>query len=114
MEIDDFRAYREKMNQKILDSENLDIKRLFALDSSVYRKGALDVKTKELMGLLASTVLRCDDCIFYHIDHCVEEGATDAEFHETLSIALIVGGSIVVPHLRFAFETIEKVRAEKI
>ncbi len=105
-----FRQYREKMNEKIVNSGNLDIKRFFGLDSSVYREGALDIKTKELLGLVASTVLRCNDCIFYHLIRCVEEGVKDEEIHEALSIALIVGGSITIPHMRFAFETLEEIK----
>ena len=108
--LDDFTAYRQKMNKKILSVDNLDIKRFFNLDGAVYRDGALDAKTKELLGLVASTVLRCNDCIAYHIIECVKAGATDAELHETLSIALIVGGSITIPHLRYAFEMLEEVR----
>ena len=107
-DFESFKVYREKMNQKILDSDNLDIKRFFALDSSVYRKGILKEKTKELMGLVASTVLRCNDCILYHIDRCVESGVTDAEFQEAISIALVVGGSITIPHIRYAFEMYDK------
>ncbi|MFH1700431.1 MAG: carboxymuconolactone decarboxylase family protein [Candidatus Zixiibacteriota bacterium] len=99
-----FRERRETMNKVILDRDNLNIKRFFGIDSACYRKGALDVKTKELLGLVASTVLRCDDCITYHIDRCIEEGVSDEEFDETMSIALIVGGSIVIPHLRRAYE----------
>ena len=110
--IQEFHAYREKMNKKILDAGNLDIKRFFGLDSSVYRKGALDAKTKELLGLVASTVLRCNDCILYHLVRCAEEGVTDDEFYEALSIALVVGGSITIPHLRYAFEMIEKIRSK--
>ena len=110
--LEEFRAYRKKMNKKILDAGNLDIKRFFSLDSSVYREGTLDAKTKELLGLVASTVLRCDDCILYHLVRCAEEGVTDDEFHEALSIALIVGGSITIPHLRYAFEMIEEIRSK--
>jgi len=105
-----FRQYREKMNEKILSGDNLNIKRFFALDTATYKEGALDVKTKELLGLVASAVLRCNDCILYHIVRCVEEGATDEEIHESLSIALVVGGSIVIPHMRFAFEKLEEIR----
>ena len=105
-----FREYREKMNEKILGSGNLDIKRFFGLDSSVYREGALDVKTKELLGLMASTVLRCNECILYHLIRCAEEGVSDTEIHETMSIALIVGGSIIIPHLRYVFDMLEEIR----
>jgi AhpD family alkylhydroperoxidase len=111
--LEEFREYRERMNGKILAGENLDIKRFFALDSSVYREGALPAKTKELLGLAASTVLRCDDCILYHLIRCSEEGVSDAEFHETMSVALIVGGSILVPHMRYAFEMWETIKAKK-
>lgn len=107
-DLESFRTYRETMNQRILDSDNLDIKRFFALDSSVYRKGALDEKIKELMGLVASTVLRCNDCILYHIDRCVQCGVNEEEFQEAVSIALVVGGSITIPHIRYAFEMYEK------
>ncbi len=107
---EEFKAYRETMNAKILASDNLEIKRFFALDSAAYRQGALDVKTKELLGLVASTVLRCNDCILYHIDQCIQAGVTREEFEESMSIALIVGGSITIPHLRYAFEMWEKVR----
>ena len=110
--LEEFRTYREKMNKKILDAGNLNIKRFFGLDSSVYREGALDAKAKELLGLVASTVLRCDDCILYHLVRCAEEGVTDDEFYEALSIALVVGGSITIPHLRYAFEMIEKIRSK--
>ena len=108
--LQEFEAYREKMNEKILNAGNLDIKRFFALDSSVYREGALNIKTKELFGLVASTVLRCNDCILYHLNRCVEEGVTDDELYESLSVALIVGGSITIPHIRMAFETIDTCR----
>ncbi|NQT25863.1 carboxymuconolactone decarboxylase family protein [candidate division KSB1 bacterium] len=109
-DLNEFKAYREKMNEKILSSENLDLKRFFALDSAVYREGALDVKTKELLGLVASTVLRCDDCVLYHIDRCVEEGMSKEEFEEVMSVALVVGGSIAIPHVRTAFEMFEKIQ----
>lgn len=111
-EIREFRETRERMNERILSADNLDLKRFFALDSAVYREGALNPKTKELLGLVASTVLRCDDCILYHLIRCGDEGVTDAEFYETMSIALIVGGSIAIPHLRTAFEQWEKVRTK--
>ena len=109
----EFREYREKMNEKILNADNLEMKRFFALDSSVYKEGALDVKIKELLGLSSSVVLRCNDCILYHLIRCIEEGATDAELYETLSVALIVGGSILIPHLRYAFEMIEDIRQKE-
>ena len=102
------KEYREKMNELILNTDNKNIKRFFAIDSNVYKEGALDKKTKELMGLVASTVLRCNDCIFYHLDQCVKEKVTPDEFFEALSIALIVGGSITIPHIRYIFELLEE------
>lgn len=104
----EFREYREKMNEKILASGNLQIKRFFNLDSAAYEKGALSAKTKELLGFVASAVLRCDDCITYHVIRCVEEGVTDSEFYEALNVALVVGGSITIPHLRRAVERLEE------
>lgn len=100
----EFRAFRERMNQEILDQGNLVINRFFALDSRTYEPGALDAKTKELLGLVASLVLRCDDCITYHLIRCREEGVTQEELLEALSVGLIVGGSIVIPHLRRAVD----------
>ena len=99
-----FRAFRERMNGEILGEHNLVINRFFALDGRAYEKGALDVKTKELLGLVASLVLRCDDCVTYHLVRCAEEGVTRDEVFETASIGLIVGGSIVIPHLRRAVD----------
>jgi AhpD family alkylhydroperoxidase len=110
--LEEFRKYREKMNERILAEDNLEIRRFFALDSRSYEAGALDKKTKELLGLVASMVLRCDDCITYHVVRCLEEGATDAEVFETFSIGLVVGGSIVIPHLRRAVDTLDQLRAE--
>ena len=112
MSLQEFRAFRERMNERILSADNLEIKRFFALDSRAYESGALPVRTKELLGLVASLVLRCDDCISYHMVRCCEEGVTDDEFFETLSIGLIVGGSIVIPHLRRAVATLDELRAE--
>ncbi|MBU7015960.1 MAG: carboxymuconolactone decarboxylase family protein [Theionarchaea archaeon] len=106
--IQEFQNYREKMNQKILSSNHLGIKRFFTLDSAAYREGALPVKTKELLGLVASTVLRCNDCITYHVIQCHNEGVTKEEFFEALNVALIVGGSITIPHIRHAFEILEE------
>ncbi len=107
-----FSLYREKMNEKILAGEHLGIKRFFNLDTSAYRDGSLSGKTKELLGLVASAVLRCNDCVDYHLIQCVTEGYTDAELHDALNVALIVGGSIVIPHLRHAYETIDLLRQE--
>jgi AhpD family alkylhydroperoxidase len=109
--IREFREFRERMNEKILAADNLCIKRFFALDSRAYKTGALDVRTKELLGLVASTVLRCDDCVLYHLIRCVEEGLTDEELLEALNVGLIVGGSIVIPHLRRAVDRLEELRA---
>ena len=110
--LDEFRAYRERMNERILNAGHLGIKRFFNLDSAAYRDGALDAKTKELLGLVASMVLRCNDCIDYHLIQCVKAGWSDEELYDALNVALVVGGSIVIPHLRHAFETIDLLRAE--
>ncbi len=107
------RAYRTEMNDKILNSGFRDFNKFFALDNKAYINGALDAKTKELMGLSASMVLRCNDCIFYHIDRSIQEGATRTELMETFNVALIVGGSIVIPHLRYAFEIMDEIFNEK-
>lgn len=104
----EFRRFRERMNERILESGNLEIKRFFALDSRAYEHGALDVKTKELMGLVASMVLRCDDCITYHVVRCKEEGVQRDEFMEAFNVALVVGGSIVIPHLRRAVARLDE------
>ncbi|MHA1990961.1 MAG: carboxymuconolactone decarboxylase family protein [Candidatus Hodarchaeales archaeon] len=100
----EFQHYREKMNKAILEQGNIVTKRFFNLDSKGYEEGALDVKTKELLGLVASTVLRCDDCITYHIIRSIQENVNQEEFFEAMNIALIVGGSIVIPHFRRAVE----------
>lgn len=106
------RKYRTEMNDKILNSGFRDYKKFFALDNKAYINGALPAKTKEIMGLVASMVLRCNDCIFYHIDRSIQEGATREELYETFNIALIVGGSIVIPHLRYAFEVMDEIYCE--
>jgi AhpD family alkylhydroperoxidase len=98
----DFNEFRARMNDVILGAGNVTINRFFALDNRAYEAGALGVKTKEMLGLVSSMVLRCDDCITYHIERCHQEGATREEFLEVFSIALVVGGSIVIPHLRRA------------
>jgi AhpD family alkylhydroperoxidase len=113
MSIEEFRRFRERMNDRILEAGNLEIKRFFALDSRTYEPGALDTRTKELLGLSASMVLRCDDCITYHLVRCVEEGVSDDELFETFSVALVVGGSIVIPHLRRAVATLEELRSDR-
>jgi AhpD family alkylhydroperoxidase len=100
----EFRQFRERMNERILGENNLVINRFFALDGRAYEAGALDVRTKELLGLVASMVLRCDDCITYHLVRCREEGVSRDQVFESMSIALIVGGSIVIPHLRRAVD----------
>jgi AhpD family alkylhydroperoxidase len=105
-----FHKFRSRMNEKLLSKGNLQLKRFFNLDSQVYTNGALSSRTKELMGLVASAVLRCDDCITYHLIRCAEEGVTDEEFFETFNVILIVGGSITIPHLRRAVETLEEIR----
>jgi AhpD family alkylhydroperoxidase len=106
--LEEFRRFRERMNERILGADNLEIKRFFALDSRTYEAGALPVKTKELLGLVASLVLRCDDCVTYHVIRCKEEGVSDAEFFETFSVGLVVGGSIVIPHLRRAVDVLDR------
>jgi AhpD family alkylhydroperoxidase len=98
------------MNVRILSAGHLGIKRFFALDSRAYERGALDAKTKELLGLVASTVLRCNDCITYHVIRCVQEGVSDDEFYEALNVALVVGGSITIPHLRRAVDVFDQCR----
>lgn len=112
MSIEEFRRFREKMNDRILEAGNLEIRRFFALDSRTYEAGALDTRTKELLGLVASMVLRCDDCVTYHLTRCIEEGVSDEELFETFSVGLIVGGSIVIPHLRRAVATVDELRAK--
>lgn len=102
--VKEFNDYRSKMNEKLLGDNNLIIKRIFNLDTNAYAAGALDVKTKELLGLVASAVLRCDDCIKYHLETCHKEGLKKEEVMEALGIATLVGGTIVIPHLRRAYE----------
>jgi AhpD family alkylhydroperoxidase len=100
--IDDFKRERAELTELALEKASLEIKRFFSLDGQVYRDGALDGRTKEMLGLVASLVLRCDDCVFYHLDRCHELGVSDAELQEVLGVGLVVGGSIVIPHLRRA------------
>ncbi len=102
--VNEFNEYRSKMNEKILADNNKVIKRIFNLDTNAYQEGALDVKTKELLGLVASSVLRCDDCIKYHLETSHKVGLKKEEVVEALSIATLVGGTIVIPHLRRAYE----------
>ena len=108
----EFQDYRARMNARIGDIDHLGIKRFFRLDSAAYEDGALDAKTKEMLGLVASAVLRCNDCIDYHLEQCVEAGWTDEELYDGLNVALVVGGSIVIPHLRHAVESIDLLRAQ--
>jgi len=102
--VEEFNAYRSRMNEKLLADNNKIVKRIFNLDTNAFSPGALDTKTKELLGLVASTVLRCDDCVKYHLESSYKEGVTKEEMMETLSIATLVGGTIVIPHLRRAYE----------
>lgn len=102
--VKEFNEYRSKMNDRILADDNKIVKRIFNLDTNAYAEGVLDKKTKELLGLVASTVLRCDDCIKYHLEASYNEGLTKAEISEALGIATLVGGTIVIPHLRRAHE----------
>ncbi len=108
-----FEAYRTRMNQRILAANHLGIKRFFHLDETAYHDGALDRKTKELLGLVASMVLRCNDCIDYHLINCVRLGCSDEELFDAMNVALVVGGSIVIPHLRHAVETLDLLRARE-
>ncbi|MDX2284777.1 MAG: carboxymuconolactone decarboxylase family protein [Bacteroidia bacterium] len=103
-----FNEYRARMNERILGADSRIIKRIYNLDTNTYEAGALDAKTKELMGLSASMVLRCDDCIRYHIQSAIEAGATERELIEVYEISLLVGGTIVIPHLRRAFEFMDE------
>ncbi|MFO0972834.1 MAG: carboxymuconolactone decarboxylase family protein [Phycisphaerae bacterium] len=107
-----FREYREKMNRRILDLNHLPINRFFTLDHQAYADGALDARAKEIAGLAASMVLRCDDCIAYHTIRCKELGLSDAQIVEAFNVGLIVGGSIVIPHLRRAVELLDELNAE--
>ena len=102
--VKEFNEYRTKMNDKILADNNKIVKRIFNLDTNAFAEGALDKKTKELLGLVASTVLRCDDCVKYHLESSHKEGVTKAEVSEALGIATLIGGTIVIPHLRRAHE----------
>ena len=107
--LEEFRRFREAMNERLLEEGTLETRRFFRLDGQVYEEGALPVRTKELLGLVASMVLRCDDCIAYHVLRCKEEGVAEAELQEAFSVALVVGGSIVIPHLRRAQAFLDEV-----
>ncbi|HYG14172.1 MAG TPA: carboxymuconolactone decarboxylase family protein [Bacteroidia bacterium] len=109
--VEDFNDYRARMNEKILGADNLVLKRLFNLDTQTYSEGVLPVKTKEMLGLVASMVLRCDDCVKYHLGKCHDEGITTAEIFEIFAVANIVGGTIVIPHTRRAAEYWEELQA---
>jgi len=111
--VTDFNEYRERMNDVILGNGNLVMKRLWNLDTNTYQEGALDVKTKEMLGLVASMVLRCDDCIKYHLGKCHELGMTTEQVYEVFAVANIVGGTIVIPHTRRAAEYWEALQAEE-
>jgi len=112
-QVEEFNAYRSKMNEVILGKDNLVIKRLFNLDTQTYSEGALNVKTKEMLGLVASMVLRCDDCIRYHLLKCHEQGCSTEEIYEIFAVANIVGGTIVIPHTRRGAEFWEELLALK-
>src|SRR5687767_7066482 len=117
MDLHAFRASRRRKTDNLLKEDHRDLKRFFALDSAAYRdltaQGGLDEKTKELLGLVASTVLRCNDCIAYHCDRCVEVGWKKSELLDALNVALVVGGSITIPHIRTVWEVVEQLYAEK-
>ena len=103
-----FNDYRRRMNERILSEDHAVIKRFFGVDTLTYQSGALDTKTKEMLGLVSSMVLRCDDCIRYHVQECHQHGVTRAEFFDIFSVALVVGGSVVIPHLRRAVEVLDE------
>ncbi len=110
--LEEFREKRLEMNDKIMDLNHLGVKRFFNLDSNTYRDGALPGETKELLGLVASAVLRCNDCIDYHLEQCAKSGFTKDEIVDALNVALVIGGSIVIPHMRHAVETLEFLEGE--
>ncbi len=107
---EEFTKFRQDMNKRILEDGTLEIKRFFGLDERAYQPGALDAKTKELMGLAASLVLRCDDCVSYHVIQALDKGATKDELFETFTVSLVVGGSIIIPHLRRAVALLDELR----
>ena len=113
-QVSEFNEYRERMNEEILSADNLVLKRLFNLDTNTYQAGALDVSTKELLGLVASMVLRCDDCVKYHLLKCHEEGVSKAQLFETFAVANIVGGTMVLPLLRTAVEFWSELESENV
>lgn len=107
----EFTEFRQRMNERILAEDNQVVRRFFALDTQTYKAGALDLKTKELLGLVASMVLRCDDCVSYHVAQCKDAGVNRDEFFEAFSVGLVVGGSIVIPHLRRAVDFLDQLEA---
>jgi len=109
--ISEFAAFRQRMNERILSEDNQVVRRFFALDTQTYKDGALPSKTKEMLGLVASLVLRCDDCISYHVAECRNAGVNRDEFFEIFSVGLVVGGSIVIPHLRRAVDFLDQLEA---
>ncbi len=109
-EVQRFKEERESLNEIVMDYGGLEMKRFFNLDTQVYEEGELSKKFKEMLGLVASTVLKCDDCIEYHIINCAEEGVTDDELQEVMSIAMVVGGSITIPHVRRAFKLWDEIK----
>ncbi len=113
MDLHEFRETRQRKTDNLLKEDHRDLKRFFALDSAAYRDGALDGKTKELLGLVASTVLRCNDCIAYHCDQAVEAGWERDEILDALNVALVVGGSITIPHIRTVWEVVDQLFEEK-
>jgi AhpD family alkylhydroperoxidase len=108
--VEEFTEFRERMNKRILGTDNRSIKRFFSVDTLTYEPGALDVRTKEMLGLVASLVLRCDDCVSYHLQRCRKEGVTEAELYDVFSVGLVVGGSIVIPHLRRAVAFLDELK----
>ncbi len=111
--VQDFEAYRARMNARIMAQDHQPVKRFFGVDTLTYQDGALDRKTKEMLGLVSSLVLRCDDCVRYHVLECYKLGVTVPEFFDIFSVGLVVGGSIVIPHMRRAVEFLDEVVTEE-
>jgi len=112
-ELMQFQEFREKMNQRILESGNKEIQRFFSLDKNAYKEGALSAETKELLGLVVSLVLRCNDCVTYHLIQCVNLGLKNEQLYEAFNVALLVGGSIIIPHLRKTFAILDEIRSSQ-
>ena len=110
---EEFTEFRQKMNERILEQDHKVVKRFFSIDTLTYQPGALDVKTKEMLGLVASMVLRCDDCVSYHVNKCKEAGVTRDEMFDVFSVGLVVGGSIVIPHLRRAVAFLDEIETKE-